>query len=113
MASQLGGGPDMAFAASILQDSADKLVGLGIGVYFLLAGAFIAIIACAACRLSRKNVPVNIGTICTELKDAILEPAEMGGQRIPAFILTILVVGILLFIATNIEIFGVRVSSFL
>ena len=37
----------------------------------------------------------------------------MGGQRIPAFILTILVVGILLFIATNIEIFGVRVSSFL
>lgn len=112
-ASQLGGGPDMAFIGSILQDSANKLVGLGIGVYFLLAGALIAIIACAACRLSRKKAPVNIGTICTEMKDAILEPAEMGGQRIPAFILTILVVGILLFIATNIEVFGVRISSFL
>ena len=109
-ASQLGGGPDMAFIGSILQDSANKLVGLGIGVYFLLAGA---LIACAACRLSRKKAPVNIGTICTEMKDAILEPAEMGGQRIPAFILTILVVGILLFIATNIEVFGVRISSFL
>lgn len=112
-ASQLGGGPDMAFIGSILQDSANKLVGLGIGVYFLLAGALIAIIACAACRLSRKKAPVNIGTICTEMKDAILEPAEIGGQRIPAFILTILVVGILLFIATNIEVFGVRISSFL
>ena len=112
-ASQLGGGPDMAFIGSILQDSANKLVGLGIGVYFLLAGALIAIIACAACRLSRKKAPVNIGTICTEMKDAILEPVEMGGQRIPAFILTILVVGILLFIATNIEVFGVRISSFL
>ena len=112
-ASQLGGGPDMAFIGSILQDSANKLVGLGIGVYFLLAGALIAIIACAACRLSRKKAPVNIGTICTEMKDAILEPAEMGGQRIPAFILTIFVVGILLFIATNIEVFGVRISSFL
>lgn len=32
-ASQLGGGPDMAFIGSILQDSANKLVGLGIGVF--------------------------------------------------------------------------------
>ncbi|WP_432646176.1 zinc ribbon domain-containing protein [Mitsuokella sp.] len=112
-ASQMTGGLDFGLGANFVQEFADKIVGLGIGVYFLLAGAFIVIIACAACRLSRKNLPVNIGSICTEAKDAMLEPAVMGNQRIPAFILTILVVGVLLFIAMNIEVFGFRISSLL
>lgn len=110
---KLGKGVDAetAFVLKLLNEYADKIIGLGMGVYFLLAGTLIVIIACAACRLSRKQEDINIGNIFTESKSALMESAEISGQKLPGFVISIIVVMLLLFIATNIEIFGFKVSA--
>ncbi len=113
--SKLGKGvdPQAAFAMSLLKEYADKIVGLGMGVYFLLAGTLVVIIACSACRLSKKKLPINIGSICNEVKLALMDSAEMAGQKLPGFVVSILVVLLLLFVASSIEIFGFKVSAML
>jgi len=107
----MGNNPQAAFAMGLIKQYADKVVGLGIGVYFLLAGTLIVIIACATCRLSKKNEPINIGSIFSESKVALTEQADLGGQKIPGFVLAVIVVLVLIFVATSIEVFGVKVSS--
>lgn len=99
------------FAIGLIQKMADKIFGLGLGVYFLIGGALIVILAAAACRLSRKQQTVNIGNIINEAKIALLEQNEVGGQKIPGFVITIIVLLLLIFIITNIEIFGLKVSA--
>ncbi len=103
--------PSAAFAMKLMKEYADKIIGMGLGVYFLLGGALVAIFACAACRLTKKNEPINIGNICNEVKLSITEVAELGGQNLPGFIISIIVVLLLIFLVSNIEIFGFKVSN--
>ena len=105
--------PDAVGLLQLMQGFTDKLVGVGIGVYFLLAGSLIFIVASAACRLGRKNAAIDIGSIFGECKLALTEMAEIGSQKLPAYVITILTVAILIFIAMNIEIFTVKLSTLL
>ena len=103
--------PSAAFVMKLIKEYADKIIGMGLGVYFLLGGALVAIFACSACRLTKKNAPINIGNICSEVKLSITEAAELGGQSLPGFIISIIVILLLIFLVTNIEIFGFKVSN--
>ncbi len=103
--------PQAMFMLNIMKEYADKIIGLGMGVYFLLVGAGLVMLACAACRLSKRDEVINIGSVINEIKIALLEPAEICGQKIPGFIITIIAVLLLIFVAMNIEIFGFKVSA--
>lgn len=104
---------DAQFIMQILHSFADKLIGTGIGFYLLLAGALLTVIACAACRLVKKQAEVSLGSIFAECRLALTETAEIGSQKIPAYILTILTIAVLVFAAMNVEIFTLKVASLL
>lgn len=106
-------GSEAALVLPLVQGFADKLIGMGIGVYFLLAGALVLIVASAACRLARKKAVIDIGSVFAESKLALRETAEIGAQRLPAYLVTVLVAVILIFIAMNIEIFTMKISAIL
>ncbi len=110
-AGNLGLNQDARLAMTLMKEYADKIVGMGLGVYFLLGGALIVMFACAACRLTKKNEPVNIGNVCNEVKSAVIESVEIGGQSLPGFVISIIVVLMLIFLVSNIEIFGFKVSN--
>jgi len=104
---------DAQFVMQFLHSFADKLIGTGIGFYFLLAGALLTVVACASCRLVKKQADIAIGSLFAECRTALLETAEIGSQKIPAYILTVLTIAVLVFAVMNIEIFTLKVASLL
>lgn len=104
---------DAQFVMQFLHSFADKLIGTGIGFYFLLAGALLTVVACASCRLAKKQAGIAVGSLFTECRLALMETAEIGSQKIPAYILTVLTIAVLVFAVMNIEIFTLKVASLL
>lgn len=79
-------------------------IGIGMGMYFLLAGSIIVIISCGASRLVRKQQGVELGTIVNEIKNMMMETVELGSVRLPSYIVTIIVVAMIVFAGTTIDV---------
>ena len=79
-------------------------MGIGIGLYFLLTGAVIVMLSCGASRLIRRNENVEIGAIITEVKNMMSETVDIGSMRLPTFALTIVVIAIIAFIGTTLNV---------